>query len=57
MRYDAADRAPPRGEALALPTRLYSDVQMLDHQPEAQRFRHLTTVQGPVEAEVWLAPG
>ena len=53
-RLGALAEAPKLGEGPDLRARFAAFVAA---QPEAQRFRHLTTVQGPVEAEAWLAPG
>jgi hypothetical protein len=53
-RLGALAEAPTLGEGPDLRARFAAFVAA---QPEAQRFRHLTTVQGPVEAEAWLAPG
>lgn len=52
-RLGALADAPTFGPGGELRARFAAWVQA---QPEARRFRHLATVSGPVEAEVWLAP-
>ena len=53
-RLGALADAPKLGEGPDLRARFAAWVA---EQPEAQRFRRLAAVQGPVEAEAWLAPG